>query len=132
VNNIENLPNVQRLYTSLREHFTVSQWRTWEGLLALFLSVEEATHLKNVKTVSISSASRLLQNSRQTEKLKRCLWQFQAAALRHYAGGQGRTPWLVIRLDLTSIAKCGTKLPYLRTYNGVHGDSLGGDARKLG
>ncbi|MEM7735417.1 MAG: transposase [Deinococcota bacterium] len=52
------------------------------------------------------------------------MWQFQAAALRDYARKQGKTPWLVIRVDLTSVAKCGKKLPYLRTYNGIHGIHL--------
>lgn len=124
VNNINQLPNVKRLYRGLKAHFTARQWHVWEGLLGLFLSVEEATHLKNVKVVSSSSASRLLKNYAQTEQLKRCLWQFQAAALRHYATRQGRNPWLVLRVDLTSIAKCGKQLPYVRTYNGVHGIHL--------
>lgn len=96
----------------------------WESLLGLFLSVEEATHLKNVKLVSSSSASRLLQNFTKTDKLETCLWQFQVAALRDYARKQGRTPRLLIRVDLTSIAKCGKTLPYVRTYNGVQGIHL--------
>ena len=86
VNNINQLPNVKRLYRGLKEHFTARQWHVWESLLGLFLSVEEATHLKNVKVVSSSSASRLLKNYAQTEQLKRCLWQFQAAALCNEAG----------------------------------------------
>ena len=37
---------------------------------------------------------------------------------------RGQKPWLVIRVDLTSIEKTGKSLPYTRTYNGVFGIHL--------
>lgn len=122
--NIQDLPNVKQLYTNSQAHFTRTQWRLWEAVLGLFLSVEEATHLKNIKTISKSSASRFLKNFKNTDLVSDCLWEFQEKAIREYARRKGRNPMLVIRIDLTSIAKCGKKLPYVRTYNGVHGIHL--------
>lgn len=91
----------------------------------MFLNGEEAKHLKNVSTCSTSTVSRLLGKLTQTPALQRHLFRFQAEALRRHAARlRGQKPQLVIRVDLTSIAKTGTKLPFVRTYNGVHGIHL--------
>ncbi|GGI92964.1 transposase [Deinococcus wulumuqiensis] len=51
--------------------------------------------------------------------------RFQMEALRAaYHRLRGQKPWLVIRVDLTSIEKTGKSLPYTRTYNGVFGIHL--------
>lgn len=77
--------------------------------MGLFLS-EVPTHLRNAKMVSSSTLSRLLNQYQQTEQLEAHLWRFQVEALKsHVRRLRGRKPWMVIRVDLTSIAKTGNQ-----------------------
>ena len=120
----KSLPGVEKLYLALKGEFTPTQWRSYEAAVGLFLS-EVPTHLRNAKMVSSSTLSRLLNQYQQTEQLEAHLWRFQVEALKsHVRRLRGRKPWMVIRVDLTSIAKTGKKLPYLRVYNGVKGIHL--------
>lgn len=120
----KSLPGVDKLYLVLNGEFSRTQWRHFEAALGLFLS-ELPTHLRNAKTVSASTLSRLLNQYRDTQKLECHLRRFQVEALKLHARRlRGRKPWMVIRVDLTSIAKAGKELPYLRVYNGVKGIHL--------
>lgn len=122
---IQALPDVETLYAALKAEFTPVQWRTWESTLGLFLTAETAKHLKNVPGVSASTISRLLSRFEGVRQLEPQRLRFQAEALRRHAHRlRGKKPWMVIRVDLTSIPKTGQQLPYLRTYNGVHGIHL--------
>lgn len=122
---IQAHPDVAALYSALKAEFTPTEWRTWESTLGLFLTAETAKHLKNVLGVSASTVSRLLSHFEGVKHLEQHRLRFQVEALRRHARHlRGRKPWMVIRVDLTSIAKTGQQLPYLRTYNGVHGIHL--------
>lgn len=87
----------------------------------MFLSSKTPKHLKNVEMCSKSTVSRLL-NTVDTEQAERQRLRFQTEQLRkEYHRLRGQKPWMVIRLDLTSIQKTGHGLPFTRTFNGVFG-----------
>lgn len=118
----EAFPDASQLYRAVMSELTPTQQRTVSALLDLFLTTEKRTLLNRVETCSASTASRCLNTLTQTLQLRAHLWAWQARCLRKYAQKQrGKKPWLILRVDLTSIEKTGKKLPYLRTVNGVHG-----------
>jgi hypothetical protein len=120
-----SLPDVGELYHALERELTPTQWRTFKGTLAMFLSAELDKHLKNVAGCSKSTVSRLLGKLSKTALLEQHRYKFQVEALRsHAARVRRQKPWMVIRVDLTSVAKSAKCLPFLRTYNGVHGIHL--------
>lgn len=122
---IEAVPDALELYRAINMELKPLHRRVYAGLLDLFLSTERRTLLRGVESVSASTVSRCLNTLTETLKLAQHLWTWQAKCLRKYARTcKGRTPWLVIRVDLTSIEKTGKKLPYLRTVNAVHGIHL--------
>ena len=87
----------------------------------MFLAAETPKHLKNVEICSKSTVSRLL-NTLDTEQAERQRLRFQTEQLRkEYRRLRGQKPWMVIRVDLTSIEKTGQGLPFTRTLNGVFG-----------
>ena len=115
------LPDVAELYRTMSAEMTPTEWRTFEGTLSMFLKEGTRKQLKNVEICSKSTVSRFL-NTISTEKLERARLCFQMEALRReFNRLRGKKPWLVIRVDLTSIEKTGQKLPFTRTYNGVFG-----------
>lgn len=118
------LPDVQELYLAIKAELTPTQWRTFEGTWAMFLEEGRRKHLKHVQNCSKSTVSRLL-NTMNSAPLEKARLRFQIEALRkEYDRLRGRKPWLVIRVDLTSIQKTGQNLPYTRTYNGIFGIHL--------
>lgn len=118
----EAFPDASELYRAVMSELTPTQQRTFSALLDLFLTTEKRTLLNQVETCSASTASRCLNTLTQTLQLGEHLRTWQTRCLRKYAQKQrGKKPWLVLRVDLTSIEKTGTKLPFLRTVNGVHG-----------
>lgn len=122
---IQALPDVETLYSAFKTECTPTQWRTWEGTLGLSLTAETAKHLKNGLGVSASTVSRLLNHFGGVKQLEQHRKRFQVEALRRHARHlREEKPCMVIRIDLTSIAKTGQQLPYLRIYNGVHGIHL--------
>ena len=119
-----SLPDVQEFYRALEAELTPTEWRTFEGTLSMFLEGGSRKQLRQVKTCSPSTVSRLL-NTMNTQPLEKERLRFQVKALRAaYDRLRGQKPWLVIRVDLTSIEKTGKSLPYTRTYNGVFGIHL--------
>ena len=86
------------------------EWRTFEGTLSMFLEGGSHKQLRQVKTCSPSTVSRLL-NTVNTQPLEKARLRFQIEALRAaYNRLRGQKPWLVIRVDLTSIEKTGKSL----------------------
>ena len=122
---IEAIPDALELYRAIDSELKPKHRRVCAGLLDLFLSTERRTLLRGVETVSTSTVSRCLNTMTELPQLNRRLWDWQAKCLRKYGGKhKGQTPWLVIRVDMTSIEKTGKKLPYLRTVNAVNGIHL--------
>ncbi len=108
----------------MKAGMTPPEWRTFEPTLGMFLEEGVPKHLKRVTACSSSTVSRLLAKL-STEQLEQARIRFQSEALRkEYDRLRGKKPWLVIRVDLTSIEKTGKALPYTRTYNGVFGIHL--------
>lgn len=119
---IEAVPDALQLYRDIERAFTPTAWRTWDAALGSFLDPERATLLKNMPGISKSTASRHLNAGGPLQPCQRHLWRWQVEQLRKYAHQIRRShPWMVIRVDLTSVEKTGQKLPYVRTYNKVHG-----------
>lgn len=119
---IEAFPDALQLHRDIEQEFTPTAWRTWDATLGSFLDPERATLLKNVPGLSVSTASRHLDSAVALPACKRHLWRFQVEQLHQHARQIRRSqPWMVIRVDLTSVEKTGQKLPYVRTYNKVHG-----------
>lgn len=119
-----SLPDVQELYRAMKAEMTRTEWRTFEATLGMFLAEGQPKQLGAVGICSTSTVSRLLAQL-STGKLEEARIRFQTAALRReYRRLRGKKPWLVIRVDLTSIEKTGKSLPYTRTYNRVFGIHL--------
>lgn len=119
-----SLPDVAELYRAMKAEMTPTEWRTFEATLGMFLAEGVAKQLKAVGSCSTSTVSRLLAQL-STQKLEIARIRFQSEALRkEYNRLRGKKPWLVIRVDLTSIEKTGKALPYTRTYNKVFGIHL--------
>lgn len=119
---IEAVPDALELYRAIDGELKPAHRRVYAGLLDLFLSTDRRTILSGVETVSTSTVSRCLNTLTETLRLAQHLWDWQARCLRTAARRRnGRRPWLVIRVDMTSIEKTGTKLPFVRTFGGIHG-----------
>ena len=100
------------------------QQRSLEAALFMFLDTRTKTALHQAGLVSKSALSRLLnQYDWDTAAcwtlLQTAQWEFlRLAALRK------RRPVLRLSVDLTSIEKKGSTLPFVRVYNEVHGIHL--------
>lgn len=97
------------LRSVLKSHFSPSLWRALECWLALFLTVAVPTLLTNAQGTSKSTLSRLLNVAVwQDQALWQALHDWQTGQLKTFHQHQrGRTPRLLVRLDLTSIHKTG-------------------------
>ena len=119
---IEAFPDVLPLYRAIEGELTPTAWRTWDAAIGSFLNPEQATLLKNMPGISVSTASRHLNSAVALPQCKQHLWRFQVEELcKHAHQIKSSRPWMVIRVDLTSVEKTGKQLPYVRTYNKVHG-----------
>lgn len=103
---------------------TSYQQRSLGAALTLFLDTATKTALHRAELVSKSALSRLLNEyswdtARGWEVLQAAQWEtFLLAARRKHR------PLLRLSVDLTSIEKKGSKLPFVRVYNDVHGIHL--------
>lgn len=103
---------------------TVYQQRSLSAALYLFLDPATKTALHRAPLVSQSALSRGLNNDDWDtaacwDLLRGAQWEALLLASRHR-----RRRRLRLSVDLTSIQKTGTKLPYVRVYNEVHGIHL--------
>ena len=103
---------------------TSYQQRSLGAALALFLDTATKTALHRAELVSKSALSRLLNEyDWDTAQGWFVLQEAQWDALRLAARRKHR-PLLRLSVDLTSIEKKGSTLPFLRVYNDVHGIHL--------
>jgi hypothetical protein len=100
--------------------------RTFENILALFLSVNIRCSLGNLVEKSKSTASRWFNRAKFDESgLWKCIQQWQLARLESFERGKaGRKSHMLLRIDLTSIEKTGKKLPFMPVFNKVKGIHL--------
>jgi hypothetical protein len=100
------------------------QQRSLNAALGLFLDLGTKTALHRAETVSSSALSRLL-NVYEWDTA--ACWNILVAAQWDallLAARRKRRPRLRLCIDLTSIPKTGTTLPFARVYNEVHGIHL--------
>ncbi len=103
---------------------TSYQQRSLEAALFMFLDTATKTALHRAELVSKSALSRLLNTYKwDTNKGWTTLQQAQWDTLHLAARGKHR-PLLRLSVDLTSIEKKGSTLPFVRVYNEVHGIHL--------
>ncbi|CAM3887498.1 transposase [Deinococcus saxicola] len=103
---------------------TSYQQRSLGAALFMFLDTATKTALHRAELVSKSALSRLLNEySWDTEACWTLLEQAQWDCLRLAAKGRHR-PLLRLSVDLTSVEKKGSTLPFVRVYNEVHGIHL--------
>lgn len=103
---------------------TSYQQRSLQAALHHFLDTATKKALHRVETVSASAVSRLMNEyDWDTASCWSLLQQAQWDMLLLAAKGKHR-PLLRLSVDLTSLEKTGTQLPFVRVYNGVHGIHL--------
>jgi hypothetical protein len=114
---------IEELKGQIKEEHQV---KTFENILALFLSVNLRCILGNLVEKSKSTASRWFNQAKFDETAWwRCIQQWQLARLKSFEEHKvGRKGYVWVRIDLTSIEKTGKELPFLRVFNGVHGIHL--------
>ncbi|GHF61553.1 hypothetical protein HNQ07_004175 [Deinococcus metalli] len=103
---------------------TSYQQRSLQAALFMFLNTSTKTALHRADLVSKSALSRLLNEYKwdTTEGwavLQRAQWD-----VLHLAARRKHRPLLRLSVDLTSIEKKGSMLPFVRVYNKVHGIHL--------
>lgn len=103
-----------------------SEVKTFRALLALFLDVSTRTLLRNLKTISASTASRFFSYGLLEPEL---CWTDLAQANRalvfsRLASTRGRRPDVVLKVDLTCIEKTGRSLPFVWCFNHCFGVQL--------
>ena len=103
---------------------TPHQRRSLQASLALFHSLERKKGLNQVEGISSSAMSRFFNvydwdSDACWKLLNETQWQILLDIAHHK-----RKPCLELSVDLTTIEKVGTQLPFVRTYNGKHGIHL--------
>ena len=103
---------------------TSYQQRSLEAALSMFLDTATKTALHRAELVSKSALSRLLNEypwdtAQGWAILQRAQWDALLVAAR-----RKHRPLLRLSVDLTSIEKKGSTLPFVRVYNEVHGIHL--------
>lgn len=103
---------------------TSYQQRSLQAALFMFLDTATKTALHRAELVSKSALSRLLNEYKWDTTqgwaiLQRAQWDAFRLAARHT-----HHPVLRLSVDLTSIEKKGSVLPFVRVYNDVHGIHL--------
>jgi Transposase DDE domain len=96
----------------------------FECILGLFLKPDQRVTLTNIIGVSSSTASRLFQHSAMNLELAWQMlvkWQVELIKASARVKKAGRRPPLYLRVDLTSIEKAGSLLPFIRLFNRVKG-----------
>ena len=123
----QKIKTVQHTFTLLQSINALLplKWHyCFECILGLFLKPDQRVTLTNICGVSSSTASRLFQHSGfDLEQAWQMLVKWQVAQIRSAARVKkaGRRPPLYLRVDLTSIEKAGSLLPFIRLFNKVKG-----------
>ena len=104
---------------------TPYQQRSLQASLHLFHSLGQKTNFSQAEGVSPSALSRFFNiydwdSDRCWEEMQDTQWRILLDAARHK-----RRPRLRLSVDLTTVEKVGTQLPYVSVYNGKHGIHLG-------
>ena len=103
---------------------TPYQQRSLQASLHLFHSLGQKTNFSQAEGVSPSALSRFFNvydwdSDRCWEEMQDTQWRILLDAARHK-----RRPRLRLSVDLTTVEKVGTQLPYVSVYNGKHGIHL--------
>ena len=124
---VNQLQHSAILLEELKGHIKEEQQvKTFENILALFLSVNLRCILGNLVEKSKSTASRWFNQAKFDEAAWwRCIQAWGLARLKSFEQHKvGRKGYIWVRIDLTSIEKTGKVLPFLRVFNGVNGIHL--------
>jgi hypothetical protein len=103
---------------------TSYQQRSLEAALFMFLDTATKTALHRAELVSKSALSRLLNEYKWDTALGWTILQQAQWDTLHLAAKGKHRPLLRLSVDLTSIEKKGSTLPFVRVYNEVHGIHL--------